>query len=107
MNFIIFGGFQKNELGYESFVDIFWGHRKKLEYTEGSFLCILGYFLKVKVQNGGFFWVAKISNMFWGCLKFLIYFFFLGGGGEREMLGPSLRMNKKYKVPPPPPPVTW
>ena len=31
-------------------------------------------FFKVKVQN----WVAKISNIFLGCLKFLIFF-----GGER------------------------
>ena len=30
LNFIIFGGFQKNEyfLRYEDFVDIFWGHHK-------------------------------------------------------------------------------
>ena len=35
-------------------------------------------FLKVQVQNWGIFWVAKISNLFWGCLKLLI---FLGGEG--------------------------
>ena len=46
-------------------------------------------FLKVKVQNGGIFGVGKISNIFVGCLKFLL---FLGGG--RYMLGPSLRMKK-------------
>ena len=36
-------------------------------------------FLKVKVQNGGYFFgVAKISYIYFGgCLKFLIYF-----GGE-------------------------
>ena len=30
LNFTIFGGFQKNKsfLGYEDFVDIFWGHHK-------------------------------------------------------------------------------
>ena len=30
LNFNIFGGFQKNKyfLGYENFVDIFWGHHK-------------------------------------------------------------------------------
>ena len=34
---------------------------------------------KVKVQRIGIFlWVAKISNIFLGCLKFLIFF-----GGER------------------------
>ena len=29
-----------------------------------SFLCIFGFFHKVKVQNGDIFWVAKISNIF-------------------------------------------
>ena len=28
------------------------------------------------------FWVAKISNIFWGCLKFLIFFCGKGGGGQ-------------------------
>ena len=41
------------------------------------------------------FGVAKISNIFWGCLKFLIFF-----GGEWQMLGPSLRMQKKIEYPP-------
>ena len=41
------------------------------------------------------FWVAKISNIFLGCLKFLIFF-----GGEWQMLGPSLRMKKKWEYPP-------
>ena len=27
------------------------------------------------------FWVAKISNIYLECLKFLIFFFFFGGGG--------------------------
>ena len=40
----------------------------------------LRVFFKVKVQNWDFFLVAKISNIFLGCLKFLIFFF--GGGGE-------------------------
>ena len=48
-----------------------------------------GSFLKVKVQNRGYFWGCKISNIlrvleipddFWG---------------ERYILGPSLRMKKK------------
>ena len=30
-----------------------------------KFLCILGSFLKVQVQNGNTFGVAKISNIFW------------------------------------------
>ena len=43
---------------------------------------------------GDIFCVAKISNIFLGCLKFLIFF---GVNG-------SLRMSKKSKYPPPPPP---
>ena len=36
------------------------------------------------------FWVAKISNIYLGCLKFSVIL-----GGEQYMLGPSLRMKKK------------
>ena len=80
MNFNILGGFLKNEyfLGYENFVDIFWGHHKiELYLGPRSFLCILGSFLnRVKVQNGGyfggllkfqiFFRVLEIPDIFWG-----------------------------------------
>ena len=45
-------------------------------------------------EFGIFFWVAKISNVFFGCLKFLIFF-----GGEGQMLGPSLRMQKNESTP--------
>ena len=41
-------------------------------------LCILGSFLKVNIQNGDIFLGCKISNIFLGCFKFLIFF-----GGER------------------------
>ena len=34
---------------------IFFGVITKLGYIYGSSLCILGSFLKVKVQNGGYF----------------------------------------------------
>ena len=53
-NILGWGGVQKNEnsFGYEDFVDIFWGHHKIGLYL-GSFICILGSFLKVKEQNGG------------------------------------------------------
>ena len=51
----------------------FWGHHK-IGLVLGSFLCNLGSFFKVKVQIGIFFWVAKISNIVLGCLKFLIFF---------------------------------
>ena len=55
----MFWDFQKNEyfLGYEDLVG-----------GGGSFLCILGTFFKIKVQNGCmFFGVAKISNIFFFC----------------------------------------
>ena len=56
LNLTIFGGFPKNEYfwGHVGFVDIFWVITK-LDYIYGSFLCILGSFLKVNVQNGGYF----------------------------------------------------
>ena len=44
----------------------FWGHHN-IGLVRGSFLCNLGSFFKVKVDRVGiFFWVAKISNIFWG-----------------------------------------
>ena len=64
-------------LGYEDFVDIFLGSSQNWASLR-SFLCNLGSFFKVKVQNWDNFWVAKISNIFLGCLKFLIFFW-----GER------------------------
>ena len=39
----------------------------KLDIIYGSFLCILGYFLKVKVQNVGYlFGLLKVQIFFWG-----------------------------------------
>ena len=61
----------------EDFVDIL-GVITKFNYIKGSFLCILGYFLKVRYKMGIYFWVAKVSNIFWGCLKFQIFFWFEG-----------------------------
>ena len=55
---------------------IFLGGHHKIGLVLGSFLCNLGSFLRSRYRIGIFFWVAKISNIFWGCLKFLI---FLGG----------------------------
>ena len=53
-----------NIWGYENFVDMFFGPSQNWTIFWGSFLCILWYFLKVKVQNGFFF----------GSLKFQIFF---------------------------------
>ena len=62
----MFMGSQKNEyiFRYEAFVDIF-GIITKLDHIHGLFPCILGYFLKIKVQNVGYFL---------GLLKFQIFF---------------------------------
>ena len=46
---------------------------------------------------GVFFWVAKISNIYLGFLKFLIFL-----GGEGYVLGPSLRLQTKMRIPPGP-----
>ena len=55
-NFNIFGVFKKNEyFGGMKILWIFLGVVTKLDYIQRSFLCILGSFLKVKVQNGGYF----------------------------------------------------
>ena len=54
-------------------MDILGGSSQNWVILKLSFLCILGSFLKVKVQNGGIVWVAKIQSIFWGCLKFLIF----------------------------------
>ena len=60
----------------------FWGFSGSSQnwtISRGSFLCIKGSFLKVKVQNGDIFLgLLKFQIFFWGCLKFLIFF-----GGER------------------------
>ena len=71
-----------------------WGITK-LDNRKESFLCILGSFLKVKEQNGNIFGDAKISNIFWVCLIFLIFFF-----SKQKMLGLSQRINKNESTPP-------
>ena len=64
LNFNIFGGFQENDylLGMKNF---FWVIAK-LDYIKGLSLCILGSFLKVEVQIGGY--------IFLGLVKFQIFF---------------------------------
>ena len=68
MNFNIQWGFQTKLtfLGYKDLVDIL-GAITKLDYCLGSFLCILGSFLKVKVQNGGYFLGLLKFQIFLGC----------------------------------------
>ena len=54
-------------------MDIFWGHHKVRLYL-GAFLCILGSFLKVKVQNRGYFFGSLKFQILMGCLEILIFF---------------------------------
>ena len=66
-----------------------------MDYIFGSFLCILESFLKVKVQNVKYFFeVAKIPNIFMGCLKFLIFFMVNGRCRARAYV------CRKNRVPP-------
>ena len=74
-------------------------------YIQGSFLCILGSFLKVNVQNGGYFLggLLKFKILFLGAKKSYFFSFFFGGGrggGERKVLDPSLRMKKNESISP-------
>ena len=76
--------FEKNEyfLGCVKILWIFffWGGGviTKLGLFEGHFYAFQGLFLRSRYRIGIFFGVAKISNIFLGCLKFLIFFW-----GER------------------------
>ena len=93
------GGFRKiNFWGVWRFCGYFLGVITKLDYTQGSFLCTLGPFLKVKLQNGRYFWAAKILNIFKGACN--SWFFFLWNVDA----GPEPMYEKKIRVTPPPPP---
>ena len=73
---IFLGGFQNNEyfLGYEYFGDIFGGSSQNWTISRGHF-----YAFRVFSEGQDTEWmiylgVAKISNIYLGCLKFLIFF---------------------------------
>ena len=86
--------------GYEDFVNIFGGHHK-IGLVLGSFLCILGTFLRSRYRIGIFLGVAKISTIFLGCLIFLIFF------GLKDRCWVRAYVCEKNRVPPPPPPWGW
>ena len=71
LNFNTLGGFQKNEYfwGMNKLWIFFGGHHETGLFWR-SFLFILGFFLKVKVQN---------ENTFLGVLQFQIYFLGMPG----------------------------
>ena len=84
-NFNICWGFQKKEyvFGYEDFVDFFFFLESSQNWIifRGHFYAFYGNFLRSRYRmRETIFGVAKISNIFLGCLKFLIFF---GVNGKR------------------------
>ena len=69
--------------GYEDFVDIFLGSSQNWASLRVISMRLRVLF-KVKVQNWDIFWVAKISIIFLGCLKFLIFFWGWAVDAESE-----------------------
>ena len=68
MNFNIFGVFKNNFFGgYEDFVDIFWGNHKIGIYLGVISMRFMVFSKGQDTECWIFFWVAKISNIFWGC----------------------------------------
>ena len=65
--------------GYEDFVDIFWGSSQNWASLRVISMHFGVFFLRSRYRIGICYWVAKISNIFLGCLKFVIFFFL----GER------------------------
>ena len=75
--FQYFLGFRKMNIfwWYEDFVDIFLGSSQNWTLFRGHFYAFYGLFLRSRYRmRDAYFWVAKISNIFLGCLKFLKYF---------------------------------
>ena len=75
LNFNILGGFQKNEyvLGFENFVDIFWGSSQNWTKFRGHFYAFYGLFLWPRYRMGDIFGGLLKFQIFFGCLKFLIF----------------------------------
>ena len=58
---------------YEDFVDIFLGSSQNVTIFRG--LCTLGSFLKVNLQNRGYFWGLLKFQIFFGVLEIPDIFF--------------------------------
>ena len=88
-------------------MDIFGGVITNWTIFRGHFQCILGSFQKVKVRMENIFLVAKTSNIYLGCLKFMtiffLFFFFWGGGGGGGTVdaGPESTYEENLRVQPP------
>ena len=61
---------------------MFWGATTKIGLSLALFLCILGYFVQVNVQNGTILGGCKNSNIFGGMPDIPGIFFFWGGGAN-------------------------
>ena len=61
-------------LGYEDFVDMFLGSSQNRASLRVIYMQFRVVFEGQGTELGYFIWVAKISNIFLGCLKFLIFF---------------------------------
>ena len=74
-------------LGYEDFVEIFWGSSQNKTIFRGHFYAFYGLFLRSWYRMGIFFGLLKFQ-IFFGVLEIPDIFW-----GEGQMLGPSLRMK--------------
>ena len=115
MNFSVFGGFQKNEysFGYESFVDVFWGHHKI-----GLYLGVIFYALPLldymrfameastewKIGGGG--GAHTPAPQPWDCdkcptptLPKFPFFFCFGLGGGTKVFYPPRPDYRRFKIP--------
>ena len=82
-------------------MDIIWGDHLENGLVLGLFLCMLGVFFKVNVQNenGDIFWALLKFQIFFGvCLIFQIFILQTVDAECRPMF------KEKKRVPPPPPP---
>ena len=71
------------------FFVFFWGGGGRGHHKIGLYLGVISMHFRVKVQNMAIFLgVARISNIFWRCLKFLIFF---GVNGKKKEYPPSPR----------------
>ena len=74
--FQYFWGFSENWIffGVWRFCWYFFGDSPKLDNIYRYFYAFLGIFWKSRYRMEDIFWAAKISKIYFGCLKFLIFF---------------------------------
>ena len=102
LNFNNFWVFHKNEYfwGMKILWILFWRSSQIWTIFRVILYALLGYFLKVKVQNWGYFFlgggrgVAKIPNIFWGAWNSWYFW------GWTVNAGPKPTYKEKMRVPP-------